>query len=804
MTFFAPILEALPPNVKLRQIAAYLLLFAPLAMILGLLLRWTQPAPPPLAIQYDREGWIDLGRASAGRFGIDTSSWNAGVEVDHKEDDHNEGQVRRYASRGARSQLRERLHPPMTVRLRLHEPGGKREFEVHFAPSGDLVSWSMRGHIAAQKLPPEVSRPQAIAAADKWLQPYGAVTLSDWRTTVGDEETNPGWEANAQFAASPKERYRVELGLEGSTVVSASIHDENEGGASGSAIGSFEEFLGVCGAILICLFLLYSLRLFRRRRREGEIPRERAWVLIAIFGVCGGLFVALNPDSYGHGSSITMSVVRTILKGLGTSLLYGAGGLFVSAAYASGEGEIREGWPGKLISFDALLAGKWSTQPVGVSAAVAATVAAWVFFLAACAWRLDPPQASLLIDKDLLEVAVGRNLLVRSLVDLPLRVSFLIVAGLFMPLAFIHRRHWTGWKVWAVLLACPFLVHIAFRTFSLSGIGPLTTTLGVIVALVVPFYYVDVLAAVLGALLYTSLVTASAIATAVPGVASTEALLLLLITAGLVPMIAAAWRGKTVDERAVRPTYARNLAERLSLQAEVSAAREAQLRLLPAAMPQRTGLSVAAYCQPAGVVGGDFYDFFPAPDGQLGVFVASGSGMGLASALTIALAKGFLASEVRRGEDPGTSLQSLLKALSGRVGAAAEETGLLVALVDPAHGGVRMARRGKYPAVWLMRGKDFAPAPFNGNSGHGVEVGSIAWQSGDVLVLSTEGFTALLDDQSLAGQRSWLNTTARRTIGAEAGLIENDLMRRLGGRKGKRLRKLRRDLTTVVLRNQTA
>jgi hypothetical protein len=800
MTFFAPILAALPPNPKLQRVAGYLLLLAPLALVLGLLVRWTRPAPPPLAIEYSRASWIDVTRTAAKRLGFDAASWDGSVQVDQDEE-----AVRRDAARGGIGPFRARLHPPLTVRVELHQPGGERKFDAHFAPSGDLVSWSLHGYTdnSSHQAPLETRQGQAIAGAGKWLQPYGPVTLSNWRTHSGDDESNAGWEAHARFAAAPNESYRIELGLEGNTVVSGVIHDENANGGGHAGFEGLEGFLGACGVLLIGFFLIYSLRLFRRRRREGEIPRERVWVLIAIFGICGGLFVALNPQPSGDSSSFTMAVLLTVLKGFGTSLVFSIGGLFVSAAYASGEGEIREGWPGKLISLDALLAGKWSTQPVGISAVVAATVAAWTFFLAACAWRLDPPQASLLVGKDLLELAIGRNLLPSSLVDLPLRVSFLIVAGLFMPLAFVHRRHWSGRKVWAVLLLCPFLVDAAVRTFALSGIGPLLTSLGVVVALVVPFYFLDVLAAVLGALLYASLVSASAIAAEVPGVAVTEALLLILITAGLLPLIVAAWRGRSVDERAVRPRYARNLAERLSLQAEVSAAREAQLRLLPAAMPQKTGLSVAAYCQPAGVVGGDFYDFFPAPDGKLGVFVASGSGMGLASALTIALAKGFLASEVRRGEDPGTSLSSLLKALSGRVGAAAEATGLLVALVDPARGGIRLARHGRYPAAWLMRGREFAPANFESSVG-GVEIGSITWQSGDVLVLSTEGFTALLHDQSLAGQRSWLNTTARRTIGAEAGQIEGDLMRRLGGRRGQRLRKLKRDLTTVVLRNQTA
>jgi len=555
---------------------------------------------------------------------------------------------------------------------------------------------------------------------------------------------------------------------------------------SGSVL---EITVGVIAFILTCYFIGYSLKLYRQRSREREIPARRAWLLIIIFSISGGLFVGLSPDDLGISGGSVVSTALAVLAALGVSVFFALGGLFVGAAYASSEGEIREGWPGKLTSFDALLAGRWFTRPVGKSAIVAAACAAWAFFIASLAWRLAPARQAALIDLDLLKVALGPWFVVRSLVHLPIRLSFLIVAGLFMPLAFLHRRRWTGWKSVTLLLVCAFLVDAGFRSFSLSGLGPVVSSLGMLAALVAPFILGDILAAVLGALLYSSLTMAAAIAAAVPGEAGAAAATLGVITLALLPLAAAARYGREVDERTVRPRYAKNLAERLSLKAEVSAARQAQLRLLPQSLPEIQGVTTAAYCQPAGVVGGDFYDFFPAPEGRTAVFVASGGGLGLASALTIALAKGFLAAEVRKGEDPRESLELLVRTLTGRIGAAAGATGFLLMMLDPESAQVAFARHGDYPAVWLLRGKQSSPV-----------LGSHeAWLAGDTLLVHTEGLTALLHDQSPTGRREWFSGLARRSLGKPAGWIEGDLRRRLGGRRGKRLRRLRRDLTTVVV-----
>jgi hypothetical protein len=53
------------------------------------------------------------------------------------------------------------------------------------------------------------------------------------------------------------------------------------------------------------------------------------------------------------------------------------------------------------------------------------------------------------------------------------------------------------------------------------------------------------------------------------------------------------FRGISYQEGEVRPLYAQNLAERLSMQAEIGAAREVQVRLMPESLPKVAGLTLA-------------------------------------------------------------------------------------------------------------------------------------------------------------------------------------------------------------------
>src|SRR6185295_16523419 len=75
------------------------------------------------------------------------------------------------------------------------------------------------------------------------------------------------------------------------------------------------------------------------------------------------------------------------------------------------------------------------------------------------------------------------------------------------------------------------------------------------------------------------------------------------------------------------------IAENLySLQQDLEIARKIQSRLLPP-KPTIPGYDFEVYYQPAGEVGGDFYDFLPMDNDQMGLVVADASGKGLAGAL---------------------------------------------------------------------------------------------------------------------------------------------------------------------------
>src|SRR5258708_35507865 len=82
------------------------------------------------------------------------------------------------------------------------------------------------------------------------------------------------------------------------------------------------------------------------------------------------------------------------------------------------------------------------------------------------------------------------------------------------------------------------------------------------------------------------------------------------------------------------------IAENLyTLQQDLEVARKIQGRLLPPP-PKVPGYDLEVYYQPAGEVGGDFYDFLPMDGGRMGLLVADPSGKGLAGAVLIVAAGG--------------------------------------------------------------------------------------------------------------------------------------------------------------------
>lgn len=92
---------------------------------------------------------------------------------------------------------------------------------------------------------------------------------------------------------------------------------------------------------------------------------------------------------------------------------------------------------------------------------------------------------------------------------------------------------------------------------------------------------------------------------------------------------------------------------------ELEFARQMQLDLLPKKPPDTPRLDIADRSTPATEVGGDYFDYLPLPNGNLGVVFGDVAGHGMTAGLIMAMAKSAVHTQVRADGRPGQLLPRL-------------------------------------------------------------------------------------------------------------------------------------------------
>ncbi len=133
--------------------------------------------------------------------------------------------------------------------------------------------------------------------------------------------------------------------------------------------------------------------------------------------------------------------------------------------------------------------------------------------------------------------------------------------------------------------------------------------------------------------------------------------------------------------------------ERERIQQELRVARLIQQTLLPKTIPTLPGWQMAAHYQPARAVGGDFYDFFSFPDGQLGIVVGDVTDKGVPAALVMATTRAILRGASRELTSPGEMLRQANDLLQADIPPKMFVT-CLYAVLDPQTGRLRYANAG--------------------------------------------------------------------------------------------------------------
>jgi serine phosphatase RsbU (regulator of sigma subunit)/putative methionine-R-sulfoxide reductase with GAF domain len=198
---------------------------------------------------------------------------------------------------------------------------------------------------------------------------------------------------------------------------------------------------------------------------------------------------------------------------------------------------------------------------------------------------------------------------------------------------------------------------------------------------------------------------------------------------------------------------------RQRLEHELTLARDIQTSFLPREWPRVQGWGVAADWQAARQVGGDFYDFIPLPGGRYGLVIADVADKGVPAALFMALSRTLMRAVAFTGRAPADALARVNELILSDARSDLFVT-LFYATWNPATGELMYANAGHNPPL-LVKAEGTMKELQSRGIALGVvehiapEAGTATMQSGDVLLLYTDGIIDALnhDDHPFGLQR---------------------------------------------------
>jgi len=680
------------PGMRAWALWGALILLAPLAYWGGLAL----PVPQLREPHIDSVESVRRAAAFGDSLGLQVRSWKPAIHATLGAD---HARMARHSIWTNLPVERRNLAPLTTIRVILYAPDGQHWLAVWLRPNGAVHGFDTSPELLKLgPIPPESeSRARAIDEAHR------AFPGTDW----GEPELETAAVEGSHGARRYLWHTTILPGLESSLIVE--VHCDritermvrvrvNQAELPVKENPATNVYLMLSIGIL-AVGVMYAVYRFARRALEHEISWSRSAVIVGAMSLFGVLILIADPNfgAAGLPPERLNGPYSTVIR-VSVCLTFMLQGIFIALIYGAGEGEMRESYAGKITSFDALFSGYLRAKNLGRSLVVGAAAGGWAF-LAVRLMQFAAGYSKL--GERSLNFPFGSATWVIVLVNEPVAAFLTACLCLLLPLLYLNRHFGRSGKRRALAIGFCLVATMA-SGYPINFDEPSTigfaTTLAALVLLT--FWYGDFLASIVGLWWFFAFVENHAVSEVVASWSTnahrTYALAALSAAYGLW----ATFRGREVADAEVRPVHAHRLEERLQLQQEVSAAREAQIRLLPETLPSIQGVGLAASCHPAREVGGDFYDFFPLSRQRYGVFVADGSSGGLASALTIGLAKGFLAYAAQRDWPPAQALDRLAPVLTQAISSTHHHFSLCYAVLDPLAGELRIARLGSNPRLF--------------------------------------------------------------------------------------------------------
>jgi len=193
------------------------------------------------------------------------------------------------------------------------------------------------------------------------------------------------------------------------------------------------------------------------------------------------------------------------------------------------------------------------------------------------------------------------------------------------------------------------------------------------------------------------------------------------------------------------------IAERERLRGELELCRQIQTEMLPK-QPLRLGFAeIKGVSIPAREVGGDFFNYFLLPNGEVALLVGDVSGKGVGAALLMANVQATLRARLSLERDLATLADAIDHEIDEATPKAVYLT-LFMGFLDSSHRVLRYVNAGHNPQFVLRAegGLDRLPStglPIAMFPGHGYKEASVTLNEGDILFFYTDGITEVENER---------------------------------------------------------
>ena len=193
---------------------------------------------------------------------------------------------------------------------------------------------------------------------------------------------------------------------------------------------------------------------------------------------------------------------------------------------------------------------------------------------------------------------------------------------------------------------------------------------------------------------------------------------------------------------------------------ELEIASEIQVRLLPTECPQIEGIKIAARCQTANRVGGDYYDFIPTNYDRLGqhepgaaslvpwsIAIGDVMGKGVPAGLIMTMTRGMLRAEVLNRHSPAQIMQHLNRVMYADLENSHRFVSMFYSEYDPQTRQLSFTNAAHNPPLWWsaksqeIRKLDTWGMLIGLDMESDYEEDTVTLDPGDIVMYYTDGFT---------------------------------------------------------------